>query len=61
MSEQEILEEQVELALQTLRSTDSLSPFKRTQNERKLKASLNSLKNEFPDSYVLEENFDLSV
>lgn len=60
MNDQEILEYEVEQALQVLRSTDPVSPYHRDRYKKRLKNSLHSLKEEFPDSYVLGPEFDLS-
>ena len=60
MTDQEILEEEVERALQVLRSTDPVSPYHRERYKKRLNNSVRSLKEEFPDSYVLSSEFDLS-
>ena len=60
MTDQEILEEEVEQALQVLRSTDPVSPYHRARYKKRLNNSVRSLKEEFPDSYVLSSEFDLS-
>lgn len=61
MSEQEYTEYRIENALQELRSTDSnLSPFKKDKLEKQIKDDVEYLKQEFTDSYILEDSFDLS-
>ena len=60
MTDQEILEEEVERALQVLRSTDPVSPHHRERYKKRLNNSVHSLKEEFPDSYVLRPEFDRS-
>ena len=60
MTDQEILEEEVDRALQVLRSTDPVSPYHRKRYKKRLNNSVHILKEEFPDSYVLRPEFDLS-
>ena len=55
-----MLEEEVDRALQVLRSTDPVSPYHRERYKKRLNNSVRSLKEEFPDSYVLSSEFDLS-
>ena len=60
MTDQEMLEEEVEQALQVLRSTDPVSSHHRDRYRKRLNNAVHSLKEEFPDSYVLGSDFDLS-
>ena len=60
MTDQEMLEWKVEQALQVLRSTDPVSSHHRDRYRKRLNNAVHSLKEEFPDSYVLGSDFDLS-
>ncbi len=60
MTDQEMLEEEIEQALQFLRSTDPVSSYRRDRYVKRLNNAVHSLKEEFPDSYVLGSDFDLS-
>ena len=60
MNDQEQLEEIVEQALNDLRQGYANSPDKKKRAVSKINSSLRWLKEEYPDSYILSDGFDLS-
>lgn len=57
---QEEVEYAVENLLQDLRSSEPMSPFNRDRKIRLLRNEISYLGNYYPDSYILQEGFDLS-
>jgi hypothetical protein len=56
----ERIEEGVEQALNDLRQGYANSPDKKKRAVSKINSSLRWLKEEYPDSYILSDGFDLS-
>ena len=60
MTDQEILEEEAELALAILRDKNSYAVAIHDGQKKRLDTALQSLKEKFPSSYILQPGFNLS-
>ena len=60
MEDQYVAERAIENALYDLRSDEPMSPYHRDKRKKTIHNELFFLRNEHPDSYILQPDFDLS-